>query len=75
MRANRYTGFTEEELKGTTSAAADLNNKDMTDWGKPKEGSVNSEQTTNAFVALLIVFPSALLFLGIAIFGPPALFP
>lgn len=65
--------FTEEELKGTLGeAAGKIDQRKMDSFGKAKEGI--DETTTTAFVVLLIVFPSALGFLGIALFGPPAIF-
>ena len=63
-----YTGFTEEELK---SGQAQLNEKDMKDFGRPSE--VNNDVTT-AFVLALIAFPSLVGFIGIKIFGAPAIF-
>ena len=71
-----YTGFTEEELKGGVgSTGVDLNQKDMEAFGRQKPEDAATKQTTDVFVVLLIVTPILGLFAGIAIFGPPALFP
>lgn len=68
-----YTGFTEEELKGSAGEAGGrITERKMESFGKAKEGI--DETTTTVFVTLLILFPSALLFLGIFLYGPPAIF-
>mmetsp|Transcript_6061 Transcript_6061/g.19973 ORF Transcript_6061/g.19973 Transcript_6061/m.19973 type:complete len:141 (+) Transcript_6061:29-451(+) len=70
-----YTGFTEADLKGdgSSSSVSKLDSQtDLDKWGKKKE--VSSEATTTAFVLLLIIFPSALGFLFIQLYGAPAIF-
>ena len=63
-----YTGFTEDELKGGKS----LNERDMSDFGKPTEDL--DDRVTTAFVILLIAFPSVLGLIAIKLFGTPAFF-
>lgn len=63
-----YTGFTEEMLKGD-SAAADLNQVDMTDFGKPKAQDETANRTTDILVILLIVGPLLGLFAAGLKFG------
>jgi hypothetical protein len=63
-----YTGFTEDELKGGKS----LNERDMSEFGKPTEDL--DENITTAFVVLLILFPSVLGLIAVKIFGTPAFF-
>lgn len=71
-----YTGFTESDLKGDGSSSApppELNQKtDLREFGERR--AVTSESTITAFVMLLILFPSALGFLFIQLYGAPALF-
>ena len=73
-----YTGFTEEELKGVQGGAADadaLERKVSNDsFMRPKEQDEASKQTTDVFVTALIIFPLALLVVGAAVFGAPAIF-
>ena len=47
----------------------------MEAFGRQKPEDAATKQTTDVFVVLLIVTPILGLFAGIAIFGPPALFP
>lgn len=70
-----YTGFTEADLKGGpgSNGGSTLDpSTDLERWGKQKE--VKSEANTTAFVLLLILFPSALGFLMIQLYGSPAIF-
>lgn len=63
-----YTGFTEEMLK-SDSAAADLNQVDMTDFGRPKAQDDTANRTTDILVILLIVGPLLGLFFAGLKFG------
>ena len=63
-----YTGFTEEMLK-SDSAAADLNEVDMTDFGRPKAQDDTANRTTDILVILLIVGPLLGLFAAGLKFG------
>ena len=70
-----YTGFQEGELKGDDMGDGEmksLDNRDMSSFGETTEGI--NDNTTSAFVLLLIVFPSILMFIGIQIFGAPSIF-
>ena len=66
-----YTGFTEGELKGE-NAQSRLNERDMTNFGAPKEGL--DENVTNTFVIALIALGPVLLLVGVSIFGAPQIF-
>ena len=63
-----YTGFTEGELKG-----GKIDEARVESFGRPQGDA--SETTTTVFVSLLIALPISALFLAIALFGPPSLFP
>jgi hypothetical protein len=69
-----YNGFTEGELKGEEGDldVERLAERDMSSFGAPTEGL--NDNVTSAFVVLLIIFPLAVLAIGINVFGVPSIF-